>query len=215
MNRSFQDYLASIYRGQSDVSLLGKLANEVDLRKAYDSYLLRSASDSGRPYFETRNEAVLSQCKITSEQLLAWPIAFRNSKWLELSFTSVGDELFVDLTDSNQTAIDPPWNVTRLSLESSQVSDQSMKAIAKMSTLEELDVSGCAITDAGVAELAENKSVRTLWLNDCPITDASLKTLQSMKSLNALHVSGSKISSQAWERFLTVRPGLKSKSSGP
>ncbi len=215
MNRSFQDYLASIYRGQSDMSLLGKLADEVDLRKAYDTYLLRSASDSSRPYFATRNEAVLSQCKITSEQLLAWPIPFRNSKWLELSFTSVGDELFVDMTDSNQTAIEPPWNVSRLSLESSQVSDRSMTAIAKMSTLEELDVSGCAITDAGVAALAENKSVRTLWLNDCPITDASLLTLQTMKGLSALHVSGSKISLQAWERFLTVRPGLKSKSSGP
>ena len=197
------------------MSLLGKLADEVDLRKAYDTYLLRSASDSSRPYFATRNEAVLSQCKITSEQLLAWPIPFRNSKWLELSFTSVGDELFVDLTDSNQTAIEPPWNVSRLSLESSQVSDRSMTAIAKMSTLEELDVSGCAITDAGVAALAENKSVRTLWLNDCPITDASLLTLQTMKGLSALHVSGSKISLQAWERFLTVRPGLKSKSSGP
>jgi len=215
MNRSFQDYLASIYRGQSDVSLLGKLAVEIDLRKAYDTHLLRSASDSSRPYFATRNEVVLSQCKITSEQLLAWPVPFRNSKWLELSFTSVGDELFLDLNDSNQTAIDPPWNVARLCLESSQVSDRSMKAIANMSALEELDVSGCAITDAGVAELVDNKTVRTLWLNDCPITDASLATLQTMKGLTALHVSGSKISMQAWERFLTVRPGLKSKSSGP
>lgn len=215
MNRSFQDYLASIYRGQSDVSLLGKLADETDLRKAYDTHLLRSASDSSRPYFATRNEVVLSQCKITSEQLLAWPVAFRNSKWLELSFTSVGDELFLDSTDSNQTPRDPPWNVARLCLESSQVSDRSMKAIANISALEELDVSGCAITDAGVAELVDNKTVRTLWLNDCPITDASLATLQTMKGLTALHVSGSKISMQAWERFLTVRPGLKSKSSGP
>jgi len=215
MNRSFQDYLASIYRGQSDVSLLGKLADETDLRKAYDSYLLRSASDARRPYFATRNEVVLSQCKITSDQLLAWPVAFRNSKWLELSFTSVGDELFLSSTDSNQTSVVPPWNVARLSLEASQVSDLSMKAIAEMNSLEELDVTGCAITDAGVAALAGNKTVKTLWLNDCPITDASLATLQTMKGLTALHVSGSKISMQAWERFLKVRPGLKSKSSGP
>jgi len=215
MNQSFKDYLASIYRGQPDVSLLGKQADEKELIKAYDSYLLRGASSANRPYFATRSEAVLSQCKITSDQLLAWPVAFRNARWLDLSFTPIGDELFVSLDATAITPHSPPWNVVRLSLESSQISDRAMTLIAKMNALEELDLSGCKITDVGVSELEGNKTIRTLWLNDCNVTDASLAVLQTMTGLNELHLSGTEISLKAWEQFLARSPRLKSKSTGP
>lgn len=215
MNRSFKSYLSSIYRGQPDVSLLGEFADETRLRKAYDSYLLTSPTKPTRPFFPSRNEAVLSRCEITSAQLLAWPVQCRSMKWLDVSFTAIDDQLFLDLSKGPTVPQTPPWNVSRLGLESSQITDLALTQIAAMPAIEELDLSGCKITDVGLKELQGNRTITTLWLNDCDVTDASVSVLQSMTDLTTLHLPGTKISSAAWSRLLNQRPGLKNKSTGP
>jgi len=143
--------------------------------------------------------------------LLAWPTGFRDSSWLDLSFTTVGDDLFVD----SQTRLARDWNVSRLNLESTQVTDGSMLAIAKMKNLVDLDLSNCKITDQGVALLVDNKSIKTLWLTQCNITDKTIETLLTLTQLDFVHLKGTQVSPEAWEQLLRDRPRLKSKSIGP
>ncbi|MEQ1829887.1 MAG: hypothetical protein ABL921_28250, partial [Pirellula sp.] len=210
--RGFVDYIASVYVGKANAELLREWNNDTKLRESYDKFLMAGPiSRLPRPYFANRKEAVLSRCEATAEQLLNWPKAYRTMTWLDLSFNPVDDSLFLE----GDTERDPAWNVVRLNLESTRVTDRSLPSIGKMKDLVELDLSNCNVTDQGLASLNGHKMLKTLWLNACPITDNSIAILNSLPQLEQLHVKGSAISQQTWANFLGQRPRLKSSSSGP
>lgn len=210
--QDFFEYLDSVYANAENPALLGEWNDDKTLRDIYDRYLIAGPSSAPtRPFFANRREAVLSRSRLTSEQLLAWPVELRTTPWLDLSFSQVGDGLFV-VGGKN---VAPIWNVQRLNLESSKVTDSSMTAIAEGKNLYELDLSMCTITDAGLAAFKEHKSLKTLWLNQCPVTDKSIDILLSIPQLEAVHVSNTAISPKGWERLLAAKPRLKMKSTAP
>jgi hypothetical protein len=210
--RSLVKYIQSVYAGKEEAALLGELNTDEKLRTAYDRFLvLGPTAVATRPFFAIRKEAVLTRCDVTTKQILEWPIGFRSSTWLELSFTQVDDELFVGNTDP----VEPPWNVRRLVLESTNVTDRSLDTLSQMKDLQELDLSNCKVTDTGIATLRGNKSIKTLWLTNCDIRDASIDVLLSISQLESIHLKGTKISPEGWERLLNARPRLKGKSERP
>lgn len=208
----FVDYLESVYAGKADASILGAMNDNDALRDAYQQHLLGDPMASGaRPFFANRKEVVLTRCEVSPQQLLDWPIGYRTQAWLDLSFTSVDDALFMDADDP----VSPAWNVARLSVESTQVTDRSLVAFAGMKDLTELDLSNCKITDDGLIALKGNKTIKTLWLTQCDITDKSVDVLLTFSQLDTIDVAGTKISQAGWNRMLQARPKLKSKSTGP
>jgi len=210
--RALVKYVQSVYAGKEEAALLGEMNADERLRTAYDRFLvLGPTAVATRPFYANRKEAVLTRCGVTTKQLLEWPIGFRSSTWLELSFTQVDDELFVGNTDP----VEPPWNVRRLVLESTNVTDRSLETLSQMKDLQELDVSNCKVTDTGIAMLRGNKSIKTLWLTNCDISDASIDVLLTISQLESIHLKGTKISPDGWERLLNARPRLKSKSERP
>ncbi len=210
--QSFQQYVESVYANKEDPKLLGDLSEDKSLRDVFDRFLIHGPSTTVvRPFFANRREAVLSRSRMTSKQLLDWPLEYRTSSWLDLSFTQVDDGLFV----AGDRSVAPNWNVQRFNLESTKVTDASMLAIAENKSMLELDLSNCPITDDGLAALKDHKSLKSLWLNQCDVTDASIGVLLSISQLEAVHLSKSRVSPQGWERLLFAKPRLKSKSTAP
>ena len=210
--KTFVRYIESVYRNQETPELLGDWNDDEKLRDAYDQFLIVGPMTMlSRPFFNNRREAVLSRSRLTSQQLLDWPIEFRTSSWLDLSFSQIDDDLFV----AEGRSVAPYWNVVRLNLESTKVTDVSMSSIAESRTMTELDLSNCAITDAGLKALKDHKSLKTLWLNQCDVTDDSIDILLTISQLEAVHLLKTKISPIGWARLINAKPRLKAKSTGP
>lgn len=210
--KAFSSYVESVYANKENPALLGQWNDDLKLRDTFDQYLILGPSKMfSRPFFSNRREAVLSRSRMTSQQLLDWPIEYRTTPWLDLSFSQVDDELFV-VGGKN---VVPIWNIQRLNLESTKITDISMPAIAESKNLSELDLSNCKMSDLGVTSLKDHRSLKTLWLNQCEVSDASIDVLLSIPQLEAVHLSKTKISSTGWSRLLAAKPRLKSKSTGP
>ncbi|MBM3965956.1 MAG: hypothetical protein FJ308_12970 [Planctomycetes bacterium] len=206
---AFLGYLRGVYRGKGaeGESLLGD--NDDSIRLRYDRYLLESFkrgedARNGRPFFKQRDEAILSNCEIASEDLLAWDSRYRKSAWLDLAGTAIDDRLFLEAGET-------PWEVVRLGLESTKISDASMPLISKMSSLTELDLTNCNITDEGLKSLEGHPSLRTVWLAGTKITDDSLKILASIPKLERTSVEGASVSAEGWRQLLLKKPLLKRK----
>lgn len=210
--RSFSLYIDSVYANREAPDLLGEWNDDQKLRDAYDRYLIAGPLESPvRPFFRNRRDAVLCRSRLTSQQLLDWPIEFRTTPWLDLSFSQVDDELFVVEGDQ----VSPNWNVQRLNLESTKVTNKSMSHIAECKNLSELDLSNCAITDLGISALRDHKSLKTLWLNQCGVTDSSIDVLLSIPQLESVHLSKTQVTAQGWSKLLAAKPRLKAKSTAP
>jgi hypothetical protein len=195
---TFLDYLAEVYKRQGHAAA-DRLTIDGPLRTAYDQFLLNSATD--RPAMLRRNEIVLTRCPVDSQSLLNWPLSLRKTSWLDLGFTQIDDRMF--------TQSDPvPWDVVRLNLESTQITDASMAAIASIKNLTELDLSGCKVTDAGLGALANHPSLKQLWLTNSTVTDRSIEVLASIPRLERLEASGS-LSSEGYQQLLKKKPRIK------
>jgi hypothetical protein len=204
--RQFCDYLSSVYMGEGAPAAL-KLGDDDSVREGYDRYLqqswmLETRNAITRPYFSNRTDVVLARCDVGSTALLGWLPSYRRAQWLDLSFTSIDDRLF-EIEDGT------PWDVVRLSLESTSITDASMPAIAAMPSLVKLDLSHCAITDEGLSALRGHPSLRQLWLNHSRISDKAIDTLLTLPRLERLFVEGTNLSDDAWKRLQQKKPGLK------
>jgi len=193
----FLTYLQSVYR--RDGSNAAKaLTDDQTLRTAYDQYLLTGtnppsdpiASYSQRPAFLRRNEIVLTRCQVESGTLLSWPQGLRKLSWLDLGFTPIDDSMF---TQSSSR----PWDIQRLNIESTKITDASMAAIASMESLTELDLSGGTVTDAGLEALAKH-----------PNLDRSIEVLASIPKLERLEASGA-LSVEGYQELVKKKPRLR------
>jgi hypothetical protein len=210
--RAMSSYIASVYAGKENPSLLGNMNNDDTLREAYDRFLITSTRDEPiRPFFSERKEAVLSRCDVNTDTMLSWPDSYRSTTWLDVSFCPIDDTLFLD----GNAKREPAWNIGRLNAESTLMTDRSLQAISEMTDLTELDLSNCRITDVGLEALKDHKSLKILWLNECPVTDQSIEIFLRLPQLEQLHVRGSKISLAGWTTLVTQRPRLKKSSTGP
>jgi hypothetical protein len=205
---AFLTYLQSVYHKQGRQAAKD-LVDDDSLRSAYDQYLLTGsnpASDpnecfSSRPSFLRRSELVLSRCSIDSQTLLKWPTGLRNIVWMDLGFTKVNDDLFI------QTGT-VAWQFNRLNLESTDISDASMSAIATMKNLTELDLSNCNVTDAGLKSLANHPNLKQLWLTNTNVSDRSIEVLASIPKLERLEASGA-LTAVGLQELMKKKPRLK------
>lgn len=203
---SFVEYLQAVYAGEGAEAALQLATDDEAMRSSYDQYLMTSWRDNGdddpRPFFPNRKEAVLSRCDATSRDLLDWPIDYRSMDWLDLSFSKVDDDWLLQ-------AEEHPWQVVRLNLESTDITDLSLSQIGRMKELRELDLTRCNVTDAGIALLKDHPNLRQLWLGQTQVTDASVPLLLSLPRLERLSIEGSGISQAGWKQILAKKPYLK------
>jgi hypothetical protein len=202
----FREYLKRVYQGDGKAAAK-ELGDDDQVREAYDRYLQQSwqlelRNATPRPFFPNRIDAVLSRCGVASEWLLAWDSGFRKSSWLDLSHSQVDDALFAP-------EVQPAWEINRLNLESTRVTDASLTVIASMKSLTELDLSQCAVSDDGIQALANHPALRQLWLSNTQITDASLKTLATIPKLERVAIDGTAITDQGWQALKKRKPNLK------
>lgn len=204
----FLTYLQSVYRGDG-ASAANALTDDDTLRTAYDQYLLTGSNPpidpnenySQRPGLLRRNEIVLTRSAIQSRALLSWPLGLRKLAWLDLGFTQVDDSLFTQAGEN-------PWEIQRLNVESTKITDASMQAIASMKNLTELDLSGCKVTDAGLEALAKHPSLKQLWLTNTDVTDRSIEVLASIPKLERIEASGS-LSVEGYQDLIKKKPRLR------
>ena len=208
---AFAAYVESVYANQASTALLGDWDDDKAMRDAYDRYLISGSSlMASRPFFANRREAVLCRTKLSAKELLEWPVEFRTTPWLDLSFSQIDDLLFTEMEK-----LPPHWNVQRLNLESTKVTDASLPAIAGMKNLADLDLSNCDVSDEGIKALSGHKSLKTLWLNECKVTDASMAILSTIPQLESVHLSNTAVTPAGWSQLLSTKPRLKSKSTAP
>lgn len=204
----FLGYLKEVYQGQG-ARASNSLTDDDALRTVYDQYLLTGSSPAGEPNevyskrfgFVRRNEIVLARCPVDSRTLIEWPVGLRKLAWLDVGFSQVDDVLF---TESGSI----PWEISRLNLESTKITDASLRIIAGMKNLTELDLSGCKVTDAGFEALAKHPNLRQLWITNTGITDRSIEVLSSMPKLEKLEASGS-LTAEGYQELLRQKPRLK------
>lgn len=200
----FLRYVKSVYANDGESANASYVAGD-ELLKNYDTYLqLSHQIDSPRPGLLRRNEIVLTRCAITSEELLRWPASARKLQWLDLGYTQVSDDLFLDAKEHR-------WDIVRLNLELTNVSDASLPMIAAMPSLSELDLTQCKVTDEGIAALAGHPSLRTLWIGGTQISDRSVEVLSTIPKLEQLYYEDSAITQQGFSRLTKTKPQLKKK----
>ena len=209
---AFLNYVRYVYRGAPDPDSLLEAKQDNNLVRAYDQFLMQPASTS--PSIAPSNEIkdiVLSRCAVTSERLLTWPESKRTLEWLDISFSKIDDRLFLEPSESTSKRL---WDIRRLNIESTAVTDASLPWIAKMPRLEELDLSRCGITDAGLEALRGNKTLKTLWLTGNPkITDQGLAILASFPKLEMTDVSETSVTEEGWKSLVAKSPRLRRKKT--
>ncbi len=204
----FYRYLRGVFEGQPQPGILGGWNEDDKVREAYDRFLLDRPREQGwRLSSPAIRELVLSRCQVDSDILLGWPEVHRRLDWLDVSFTDVDDRVFTQpaLTEGQR-----PWDIQRLNLENTRISDAALPVLARMPRLEELDLSHCQVSDQGVASLAGQRSLKILWLTgNRGVTDAALKSLASLPRLQQVELSGTSVSEAGWQALLRQSPKLR------
>ncbi|MBX9693082.1 MAG: protein kinase [Cyanobacteria bacterium] len=83
------------------------------------------------------------------------------------------------------------WPIHSVNLGFSAVSDQGLKSVCEIKSIEKLSLNGTEITDKGLNEIATLKNLEVLRLSGCPkITDKGvINILEHCKKLSALSLS--------------------------
>jgi hypothetical protein len=204
----FYRYLQGVFEGQPQPGILGEWNEDDKVREAYDRFLLDRPREQGwRLSSPAIRELVLSRCQVDSDVLLRWPEVHRRLDWLDLSFTDVDDRVF---TQPELTAGQRAWDIQRLNLENTQISDAALPVLARMPRLEELDLSNCQVSDQGLSSLAGQRSLKILWLTgNRGVTDIALKSLATLPRLQQVELSGTAVSEAGWQALLRQLPRLK------
>jgi hypothetical protein len=212
--QAFIEYALSVYRGNPRPALLVEAQDDERLRRAYDQFLtLSTESLRSGPQASSVKDVVLSRCPVSPEELLGWPETRRKLDWFDLSFSKVDDRLFLEPLESPSPSL---WDVRRLNVESTQVSDASISVIAMMPRLEELDLSRCHVTDAGLEKLRGHKALKTLWLTgNVGISDQGLGVLGSLPRLEMTDLVGTSVTEAGWKKLLAKSPRLRRKNTSP
>lgn len=200
--KEFMNYLADVYRAKPNPHTLSATFEEESFRTAYDQFLIPPAQEiKNRLPNPERPNIVLSRVPVDSQLFQTWNRSQRTLQWLDLSFTQIDDSLFQG----------DPWDVVRLSLEGTQITDAALATLKNMPRLEELDLSQCNISDDGMQHLQGLKKLKYLWLTKTSISDASIDALSTLKNLELLDVSETSVSSEGEQRLRKALPRWKVK----
>ena len=76
------------------------------------------------------------------------------------------------------------------------LTDDNMKPLGGLYQLQKLYIQGTQITDAGLVHLKNLKRLRVLWLENPKITDVGLEHIKGLKQLRELNLDGTAISDE-------------------
>ncbi|AMV33130.1 Leucine Rich repeats (2 copies) [Pirellula sp. SH-Sr6A] len=202
----FREHLARLYhRGDAQSWSPG---SDEELTKNYATYLQKSPflEEDYLPHTD-RNELVLSRSPVTADWLLKCLGGRTQWNSIDLSFTQIDDAAWL--------APDTTWDLVRLNVESTAISNGALSGIAKMPRLQELDLSHCKIDSDGMESLRNHPQLQTLWIAGTAVDDRALSALREIPKLAALHAAGSRISASAWNQLMQAIPRLKKNSTAP
>ena len=100
--------------------------------------------------------------------------------------------------------------IYQLRLRKSQVGDSSLNVLAKFPTIKELELSNSNITDNGIKKIVEFcPQLKRLNVWGCTnITDKSLIYLRDLWKLEKLHLSGTKVTWQAANKYRGIMQSM-------
>jgi hypothetical protein len=110
----------------------------------------------------------------------------RREKWTRI-------ETDLPIGEAELTSLTGMTNLRELALPKAAASDQSLDAIASLSSLEVLILGDTTISDDGLAKLGRLHSLRDLNLNECRVTDRGLAQLAELPLLELLRLGKSEI----------------------
>ncbi len=100
---------------------------------------------------------------------------------------------FRDWEEGRLAKLPVPAQAFGLSFTGTQVTDEGLKGLAGLKSLQVLYLAGTQVTDAGLKELAMLKSLQVLDLYKTQVTDAGLKELAALKNLQFLDLNRTQI----------------------
>ena len=100
--------------------------------------------------------------------------------------------------------------IYQLRLRKSQVGDSSLNVLAKFPTIKELELSNSNITDNGIKKIVEFcPQLKALNIWGCTnVTDKSLIHLRGLWKLEKLHLSGTKVTWQAANKYRGIMQSM-------
>jgi uncharacterized membrane protein len=101
--------------------------------------------------------------------------------WMKLSHCEVNDSIMSSLSS---------FNLTRLSLDDTKVTDEGVGKLTAMTELAFLNLKGTAISVDGVSKLSSLKKLRRLYLYETKVTDADHEKLISLFPNTAVDFGG-------------------------
>ena len=113
-----------------------------------------------------------------------------------------------NLTDASLKEVAKMNQLTLLRLHFAQITDAGLKEVAKLQKLKTLDLYATQISDTGLKEVAKMKQLEWLGLNQCgKITDAGLKEVAKLKQLTFLGLPvNAKITKKSWAELRQALP---------
>lgn len=142
---------------------------------------------------------------------------------LRLDFLTLSTQDFVNLNESSSletlwltgSSVDDQMlallqgvkTLTSLTLKSTKISNNSMKALASLPKLKNLHLPA-TISDQGIEALAQSPSIEDLDISYTTVTAAALKSLTSLKSLSTLYVNDTNLADDCVS-YIKEIPGLK------
>lgn len=91
--------------------------------------------------------------------------------------------------------------LVKLIISGTNLNDEALKHIGKITTLERLIISQTACTDAGIKELVALRNLQLLNLRETKVTDETMETLTKFPSLWLLDISSTKITAKGIQKL--------------
>jgi hypothetical protein len=89
-----------------------------------------------------------------------------------------------------------------------KVTDEKLKLIQDMTTLELLSLVNTRITDNGLKHLKRLTKLKVLWLSKTRITDRGLKFLEGMRDLRSITLTDTKVTDEGVKALQKALPEL-------
>ena len=187
-----------IDQGASEKALLKDLEKDDDIKDILKKYTV-NASMAKRPSVDRLEDNVLSA-------LIAKGIPVnRLSK--ESPFVAVDLSHKNDITKSQIKKLNKLEDqLVDLDLAFANVDDASMKSLADLNHVERLELQGTQVTTQGMKSLGEWKSLKVLNLYNTKVDDGFLGCINQFPSLQRLYLWQSKMSSEAVDSLVKMRP---------
>ncbi len=130
---------------------------------------------------------------------------------LETDFATLDRQYreFLNVTDADLAAAQPPAGISMLSLGGTDVTDAGLAYLSRYPRLTWLNLAGARVTDAGIQHLAQHKELEELYLTGTAVSDAGLRALEGLTRLKMLDTAGSRITDAGWRRMKQLLPELK------